>query len=457
MATYHLNIRHVSLSKGQSAKAKSNYINRNDKYSQRHDDLQYSSSGNMPNFAKENPSYFWACADQHERANARICTEIEFALPRELNLEQQKDLVQDFVNLTIDNEQRKMPYSLAIHNDRENHNPHCHLMFSTRKQDGIERDEALFFKRANAKQPEKGGASKDRDVISKEFLQSVRKTWREVANQHLEKHGYTAKIDERTLEAQGVEREAQRRINRVEYQECQSLGREIQKIGGDLTQIDRKILQEKSNIAENASKSSVERFNTKDDKFIEKNEKHSENRNLTLSQREFDEYLISNWLNPSKKLEKAQENLKKHREEYENYGKDLDKLKERYAELDEKNQGFLGLWESKAQKQGKQELRDEFERVKALYQAKGRKYNELHDSITKFEKETIEPIRKQIEKIRENNPELKMRNQRQLTTMQFEGLNAWYKRVNESKQELDRLTQKRTQERDLERKNGFSL
>lgn len=40
MATYHLNIRRCSKAKGQSAKAKSDYINREDKYSKRFDDVQ---------------------------------------------------------------------------------------------------------------------------------------------------------------------------------------------------------------------------------------------------------------------------------------------------------------------------------------------------------------------------------------------------------------------------------
>ncbi|MDG6483485.1 MobA/MobL family protein, partial [Glaesserella parasuis] len=104
MAIYHLNIRHCSRDKGQSSQAKFDYINRIDKYSKKLEDLQYSQSGNLPSFAQNNPELFWQSADKFERANARICTEIEFALPRELTLEQQTELVQSFIKKTIDNE-----------------------------------------------------------------------------------------------------------------------------------------------------------------------------------------------------------------------------------------------------------------------------------------------------------------------------------------------------------------
>ncbi|WP_407239847.1 hypothetical protein [Escherichia coli] len=38
--------------------------------------------------------------------------------------------------------------------------PHFHLMFSERQVDGIDRDPEQYFKRYNAKAPEKGGARK---------------------------------------------------------------------------------------------------------------------------------------------------------------------------------------------------------------------------------------------------------------------------------------------------------
>ena len=57
----------------------------------------------------------------------------------------------------------RLPYTLAIHRGVANgENPHAHLMFSERGNDGIERSGEQWFKRHNAKAPEKGGARKSR-------------------------------------------------------------------------------------------------------------------------------------------------------------------------------------------------------------------------------------------------------------------------------------------------------
>ncbi|PJG84371.1 hypothetical protein CVP05_11730, partial [Conservatibacter flavescens] len=195
----------------------------------------------MPTFAKNTPELFWQSADRFERANARICTEIEFALPRELSLKQNQELVYSFIKNTIDNEQRKLPYSFAIHNDKDNNNPHCHLVFSVRQIDHFERIAEQFFKRANSKNPELGGAKKDREIIQKEFLRNVRRTWREQANQALEKYGHTARIDERSYEEQGIDKVPRARIARVSWQELSQLERENTNLGQEIALVGKEI------------------------------------------------------------------------------------------------------------------------------------------------------------------------------------------------------------------------
>ena len=52
----------------------------------------------------------------------------------------------------------RLPYTLAIHRGgADGENPHAHLIFSERVHDGIERSGEQWFKRYNAKAPEKGG------------------------------------------------------------------------------------------------------------------------------------------------------------------------------------------------------------------------------------------------------------------------------------------------------------
>ena len=69
---YHLHLKTGSRNKGQSATAKSDYICREHKYEKQQDACLYTESGNMPEFAKDNPRDYWEAADDHERANGSL-------------------------------------------------------------------------------------------------------------------------------------------------------------------------------------------------------------------------------------------------------------------------------------------------------------------------------------------------------------------------------------------------
>ena len=51
---------------------------------------------------------------------------------------------------------------------------HAHLIFSERTNDGIERSAAQWFKRYNAKEPEKGGARKTTATKPRDWLEQTR-------------------------------------------------------------------------------------------------------------------------------------------------------------------------------------------------------------------------------------------------------------------------------------------
>ena len=158
MAIYHLNVKTGSRIGGQSAKAKSDYIGREGKYEKGGEELEYKESGNMPEWAADDPRGYWAGADAHERANGRLYRQVEFALPRELNAAERVELATRFAeHLTA---AERLPYTLAVHRGGEDGgNPHAHLMISERANDGIERSAEKWFKRYNAKEPEKGGGA----------------------------------------------------------------------------------------------------------------------------------------------------------------------------------------------------------------------------------------------------------------------------------------------------------
>ncbi|EGA3921302.1 MobA/MobL family protein [Salmonella enterica] len=210
MASYHCTVK--TGTKGSAAKH-ADYISRSNEYKnyKLREDLEYSASGNMPSWAKQNPIELWKAADQFERKNGTSYREIEVALPRELTREQRIDLVEDFVQKEFGD---RHAYQYAIHNPTAaidgNEQPHAHIMFCERINDGIERDPQQFFKRSNSKAPERGGAKKARFGETpgerKAALVELRSRWSDVQNHYLEHYGHDARVDHRSLKELGIER-----------------------------------------------------------------------------------------------------------------------------------------------------------------------------------------------------------------------------------------------------------
>ena len=198
MAVYHLKVSIGSRAGGQSAGAKADYMEREGNYEKDREELEHKEHGNMPEWAKDDPHSYWEAADEHERANGRLYREIQFALPKELNEEQRRELASSFAASVTEGE--RLPYTLAIHRGGPNgENPHAHLMFSERPNDGIERGKEQWFKRYNAKAPEKGGTQKSRVAMPQAWLEDTRKAWAREANAALERAGRGERIDHRSL------------------------------------------------------------------------------------------------------------------------------------------------------------------------------------------------------------------------------------------------------------------
>lgn len=213
MATAHLSVKVGKAGKGTPH---AEYISRMGKYAQRLEQgekLEHSESGNMPKWAQNNPLEFWKAADQYERKNGTIYREHEIALPRELSAEQRAELVREWVQNELGD---RHAYTWAIHNKTAldgGEQPHVHLMFSERMNDGIERDPEQYFKRYNSKFPERGGAKKHRSgetpTERKVALKEMRDRWEQLHNAHLEKHGYSQAISMKSLAEQGIDRKAE--------------------------------------------------------------------------------------------------------------------------------------------------------------------------------------------------------------------------------------------------------
>lgn len=208
----------VKVGKVGKALAHAEYIEREGVYEKQKglEDLEYSSYGNMPKWAEQNPMQLWQSADLYERKNGSTYREYEISLPRELNKEQRQALVEDFVQTELGT---KYPYQYAIHNPMAMdglEQPHVHLMFNERLQDGIERDPEQYFKRYNSKNPEKGGAKKDNTgkdyKTRKDEIKELRQRWENITNEHLKRAGLDIRIDMRSYADQGIDKQPEQKL-----------------------------------------------------------------------------------------------------------------------------------------------------------------------------------------------------------------------------------------------------
>ena len=196
MAVFHLKVSVGSRADGRSAAAKADYIEREGRYEQDREELEHRESDHMPEWAESDPHSYWEAADEYERANGRLYREVQFALPKELSGDERRELSSGFAKRLTEGE--RLPYTLAIHRG-DGENPHAHLMFSERVNDGIERRREQWFRRYNRSDPEKGGALKSRAAMPQAWLEDTRKAWEREANGALRRAGYGERIDHRSL------------------------------------------------------------------------------------------------------------------------------------------------------------------------------------------------------------------------------------------------------------------
>jgi hypothetical protein len=85
-------------------------------------------------------------------------------------------------------------------------------MISERINDGVIRNASTWFKRANPKDPKKGGAVKTQDLKGKQWLEPTRELWATMANEAMkngltgknEYHPLTDNIDHRSHKTRGI-------------------------------------------------------------------------------------------------------------------------------------------------------------------------------------------------------------------------------------------------------------
>lgn len=207
MAIYHFSGSVISRSQGRSAVACAAYrcAERlmDERYGKTHNythkqDVAYTEillPENAPDFLRDRERLWNAVEACEKRKDAQLAREFNFALPRELTLEQNIALAREFVHQAFVSQ--GMVADLAIHNDKlpdGQYQPHAHVMLTLREV------------------TPNGFGQKVRAWNAKEYLWVWREAWASMANQHLLLHGHDLKIDHRSLKEQGIDLEPQHKI-----------------------------------------------------------------------------------------------------------------------------------------------------------------------------------------------------------------------------------------------------
>lgn len=226
MAIYHCTCKIISRGQGRSAVGAAAYRSGEKLYNE-YDGIEhdYTKKGGVvyseimlcENAPKEyqDRQTLWNAVEQIEKSSkAQLVREYEVALPVELSREEQIKLVRDFAKENfVDN---GMCVDFSIH-DKEDGNPHAHIMLTTRpiEQDnswGVKQKKEYILDKNGQKQYDKKKQTykcktvKTTNWDSKEFLQRSRESWAEKVNQELEKKSLPQRIDHRSLKEQGVDR-----------------------------------------------------------------------------------------------------------------------------------------------------------------------------------------------------------------------------------------------------------
>ena len=207
MAIYHLHVKVIGRQAGSSAVASAAYRSasrlRDDRLERSHDFSNkrgvVHSEVVLPEDAPEKWSdreRLWNDVEAFEvRKDAQLAREIEFALPREMTQAQGIELARDFVQSEFVDQ--GMIADLNVHWDMAEDGtpkPHAHVMLTMRSVD------------------ENGFGPKVRDWNRTEMVERWRERWAELANERLAELDIDARIDHRSLEAQGIALEPQSQI-----------------------------------------------------------------------------------------------------------------------------------------------------------------------------------------------------------------------------------------------------
>ena len=236
MALYYMDIRNVSKAK-QSAVAKAAYVSGDKIYSERDEEYKaYRTREVKPSSFILAPSHapnwvydrerLWNEAEKVEKPfNARVQREVLVALPIELSLEQNIELVKEYVQENFVND--GMVADVNLHMDKEE-NPHAHILLTVRpfnndgtwwkfksKKEYIKNENGDFVLDAN-------GNKKSRKIDltgwnHKEKAIQWRENLADKINEKLKENGLDVQVSHLSYEDQGLHKLPKNRLTREEF------------------------------------------------------------------------------------------------------------------------------------------------------------------------------------------------------------------------------------------------
>ena len=207
MTLYSCSIKNIQRGQGASSVAKAAYNSRS-----RLEDIR---TGNIYDYSRKldlgfseiiapknapdwitNRQELWANNElANKRRDSRVAKEILVALPRELEINQQLDLVRKLVAKNLiplgaiaDINAHELDRSILPEEELDNWNPHCHILISTQHL------EAEKFGR------------KITELNQKDFVLKIREAWANLTNEALANAGIDARVDHRSNQVRGINR-----------------------------------------------------------------------------------------------------------------------------------------------------------------------------------------------------------------------------------------------------------
>jgi ATP-dependent exoDNAse (exonuclease V) alpha subunit len=220
MAIYHLSVKPISRAGGRSATAAAAYrsgelvhdltsdevFDYTRKRGVEHSEIVLSAAAARAdiNWARDRQALWNAAEIAEVRKDARVAREYEVALPHELNRGQRVELVRAFAVELANRYGVAVDFSIHLpHRSGDDRNHHAHIMTTTREITATGLGSKAAIEWSDTDRRKKGLEP------AKTEVKAIRERWAALTNEHLLQRGIEVRVDHRSLQEQGIDREPQ--------------------------------------------------------------------------------------------------------------------------------------------------------------------------------------------------------------------------------------------------------